>query len=76
MYYRRQDILIDGKIVAKLFKFQNKKFKGIKFFTPEDLNLQLGLMSHNKNYVIKPHFHINKKIIKQMCEILIIFPKT
>jgi len=74
MYYKRQNILIDGKIVAKLFKFQNKKFKGIKFFTPEDLNLQLGLMSHNKNYVIKPHFHINKKkIIKQMCEILIIF---
>ena len=66
MYYSHQDILIDKEIVAKIFRFQNKKFKGIKFFTPNDLNLQLGLMSHNKNYVIKPHSHVNKKkIIKQ-----------
>ena len=74
MYYSHQDILIDKKIVAKVFRFQNKKFKGIKFFTPSNLNLQLGLMSHNKNYIIKPHSHINKKkIIKYMSEVLIIF---
>ena len=74
MYYGHQDILIDKKIVAKVFRFQNKKFKGIKFFTPNNLNLQLGLMSHNKNHIIKPHFHINKKkIIKHMSEVLIIF---
>jgi len=74
MYYSHQDILIDKKIVAKVFRFQNKKFKGIKFFTPNNLNLQLGLMSHNKNYIIKPHSHINKKkIIKYMSEVLIIF---
>jgi mannose-6-phosphate isomerase-like protein (cupin superfamily) len=74
MYYSHQDILIDKEIVAKVFRFQNKTFKGIKFFTPNNLNLQLGLMSHNKNYIIKPHSHINtKKIIKHMSEILIIF---
>jgi len=31
-------------------------------------------MSHSKNHIIKPHFHINRsKIIKQMSELLIIF---
>jgi hypothetical protein len=74
MYYLPQDIYIDGDLVAKVFRFQNKKFRGIKFFTPSNLNLQIGLMSHSKNHIIKPHSHINKKkIVKQMSEILIIF---
>ena len=31
-------------------------------------------MSHNKNHIIQPHIHINKKkIIKDMSELLIIF---
>ena len=34
-------------------------------------------MAHQKNHIIKPHFHINrKKIIKQMSELLIIFSGT
>ena len=74
MYYNQQDIKIDNEIVAKVLRFQKKKFKGIKFFTQNNLNLQLGLMSHNKNHIIKAHSHINKKkIIKQMSEVLIIF---
>ena len=74
MNFLTKDILVDNKIVAKVFKYSNKKFKGIKFFTAADLNMQIGLMAHSKNHIIKPHFHINrKKIIKQMSELLIIF---
>ena len=74
MNYKDEDILVDKTLIAKVFRFQNKKFKGIKFFTPNHFNLQLGLMAHQKNHIINPHIHINrKKIIKHMSELLIIF---
>ena len=74
MYFSIKNIFVDKKIVAKVFKYQNKSFKGIKFFTASNLNMQVGLMGHSKNHIIKPHFHINrKKIVKQMSELLIIF---
>ena len=73
MYFETKNILIEGKLVAKVFKYNNKKFKGIKFFTPNTFNFQVGLMAHGKNHIIKPHFHINrKKIIKNMSELLIL----
>ena len=61
MFYKDHNIIIDKKIVAKAFKFQKKKFDGIKFFTPNKYNMQVGLMSHSKNHIIQPHVHINKK---------------
>jgi len=74
MYFSIKNITVDNKIVAKVFKYKIKSFKGIKFFTASSLNMQVGLMGHSKNHIIKPHFHINrKKIIKQMSELLIIF---
>ena len=74
MYFSIKNIFVDKKIVAKVFKYQNKSFKGIEFFTASNLNMQVGLMGHSKNHIIKPHFHINrKKIVKQMSELLIIF---
>jgi hypothetical protein len=74
MFYKDHNITINKKIVAKVFKYQKKKFDGIKFFTPNKYNMQVGLMSHNKNHIIQPHIHINKKkIIKDMSELLIIF---
>ena len=74
MYFSIKNITVDKKIVAKVFKYQNKSFKGIEFFTANNLNMQIGLMGHSKNHIIKPHFHINrKKIVKQMSELLIIF---
>ena len=51
-----KEIIVDNKIVAKVFKYKNKKFKGIKFFTPSHLNMQIGIMSHTKNHIIKPHY--------------------
>jgi cupin fold WbuC family metalloprotein len=74
MHFSTRNIIIDKKIVAKVFKYNKKNFKGIEFFTASSLNMQIGLMAHSKNHIIKPHFHINrKKIIKQMSELLIIF---
>lgn len=74
MFFETKNIFIDSKIVAKVFRHKKKIFKGIKFFTKNSLNFQLGLMVHNKNHIIQPHFHINKKkIIKNMSELLIIF---
>lgn len=74
MFYKDHNITINKKIVAKVFKYQKKKFDGIKFFTPNKYNMQVGLMSHSKNHIIQPHIHINKKrIIKDMSELLIIF---
>ena len=74
MNFLIKNIIIDKKIVAKVFRYNKKKFKGIKFFTPNSLGIQVGSMNHSKNHIIKPHFHINrKKIIKEMSELLIIF---
>jgi hypothetical protein len=63
MNFLVKNIIIDKKIVAKVFRYKKKKFNGIKFFTPSDLNMQIGSMSHGKNHIIKPHFHINRKKI-------------
>ena len=74
MNFIQKNVIVDKKIVAKVFRYNKQKFSGIKFFTSSDLNFQVGLMAHHKNHIIKPHFHINrKKIIKQMSELLIIF---
>jgi len=74
MNFQVKNIIIDNKVVAKVFKYKNENFKGINFFTSNDLNMQIGIMGHSKNHIIKPHFHINrKKIIKEMSELLIIF---
>lgn len=74
MFYSIKKIKINNEIVAKFFKFRKKKFKGIKFFTPNSENLQIGLMSHPINHIIQPHFHKNKKkIIKNMSELLIMY---
>ena len=69
-----ENIQVNKKIVAKIFRYKKKKFKGVKFFTSKDLNLQVGYMSHNSNHEIKPHYHLKRgKIIKDMSEFLIIF---
>ena len=74
MNFKVKNIIVEKKIVAKVFKYTKKKLKGVHFFTPNNLNFQIGSMSHSKNHIIKPHFHINRsKIIKQMSELLIIF---
>lgn len=74
MYYNLKKIKDGNKLIAKVFKYSSKKFKGIKFFTPSNLSFQVGLMSHPTNHKIHPHFHLNrKKIIKHMSEFLIIF---
>ena len=48
------------KLLAIIVRKQYKKKKGISFFTPNNLNLQCGFMSHKKNYKIKPHLHLKR----------------
>ena len=74
MYFSVENIKIDKKTVAKVFKYKKKKFRGIKFFTSKELNLQVGFMSHKSQHNIQPHYHLKRgKIIKDMSEFLIIF---
>ena len=74
MYYNLKNIKNGKKVIAKVFKYSSKKFKGIKFFTPSDLSFQVGLMSHPSKHKIHPHSHLSSnKIIKHMSEFLIIF---
>ena len=48
MYFSIKNIFVDKKNVAKVFKYQNKSFKGIKFFTANNLNMQIRLMGTPK----------------------------
>tara|TARA_B100000579_G_C22812386_1_gene845947 strand:- start:1362 stop:1769 length:408 start_codon:yes stop_codon:yes gene_type:complete len=74
MFFNIENIFVDKKKVAKIFRYKKKKFKGIKFFTSKELNLQVGFMSHNSKHKIQPHYHLKRgKIIKDMSEFLIIF---
>ena len=74
MDYKVENIIIEKKLVSKIFRFTKKKFSGVKFFTENKLDMQVGFMSHNTDHIITPHLHINrKKIIKNMSEFLIIF---
>ena len=74
MYYQIEDIFVKRKLVAKVFRYNNKKFSGIKFFTENNLEFQVGLMSHNAKHRIIPHSHKNhKKVVSNMSEFLIIF---
>ena len=72
MFFSVENIKIDKKTVAKVFKYKKKKFKGIKFFTSKDLNLQVGFMSHKSQHSIQPHYHLKRgKIIKDMSEFIL-----
>jgi|TARA_B110000305_G_C18833885_1_gene357006 cupin fold WbuC family metalloprotein len=74
MNFKVKNINIDNEVVAKVFKYKKLNFKGINFFTENNLNFQVGLMAHKKNHKIEPHYHLNKKKkIKSMSEFLIIF---
>lgn len=49
-----------GKIIAIVFK-KSLRAKGVKFLTPVDYTLQLGLLEHPKGKILDDHIH-NPKI--------------
>lgn len=49
-----------GKVIAHVFR-SSLRSKGVSFLTPQDYTLQLGLIEHPSNYVIRSHAH-NQKI--------------
>lgn len=55
-----QEIKYEGKILAMVF---SKKIKadGVKFLTPSDYPLQVGLLDHKKGKSVPPHIHRDLK---------------
>ena len=52
-----QKIIKKGKkIIAIVFK-KNIKTKGVRFLTPENYTLQVGLLAHPGGKIIKDHIH-------------------
>lgn len=45
-----------SKVIAVIFS-KNIKAKGVKFLTPEEYTLQLGLLVHPKGKILKDHIH-------------------
>jgi hypothetical protein len=50
----------NGKVLALVFK-KGLKANGVKFLTPNEYTLQLGLLEHSKGKILKDHMH-NQKI--------------
>lgn len=45
-----------GKILAHIFK-KELKSEGVKFLTPNEYSLQLGLLEHKKGVILRDHQH-------------------
>ena len=67
-------IIIEKKLCALIFNSYDLKIdNGIKFLTPPNINLQLGIMHHKKSHKILPHYHKSqKRVINKTTEVLII----
>jgi len=67
-------IIIENKLCAIIFNSDDLKInKGVKFLTPSNTNLQLGIMHHQTGHKILPHYHkTQKRIIHKTTELLII----
>jgi len=50
----------NGKIIALIFK-RSIKSDGVRFLTPENYTLQLGLLEHPKGRILEDHMH-NPKV--------------
>jgi Fe-S-cluster containining protein len=58
-----EKIIHDKKLYALIIKKYHSKKNGINFFTPNYFPQQLGFMKHDKNKLIKPHYH-KKRLTK------------
>ncbi|MFA6635520.1 MAG: WbuC family cupin fold metalloprotein [Candidatus Omnitrophota bacterium] len=54
-----------GNIIAIVIR-EKDRFEGIKFFTPSNFSQQVGLLTHKKGSIVKPHVH---KLIERKVEI-------
>ncbi|EKD80032.1 MAG: hypothetical protein ACD_40C00213G0016 [uncultured bacterium] len=52
----RREVKYQGRILAIIFS-HNLKSKGVSFLTPNDYTLQLGLIEHPANTVVRDHVH-------------------
>lgn len=56
MYMKSKTIIHDGKTIAIVF-FKEIKADGVKFLTPPNYTLQLGLIEHQKGKIVRNHIH-------------------
>lgn len=60
----------NGEIIALIIR-KSLEIEGVKFFTPEDFNFQLGVLQHKAGTKIKPHIHKDQtKLINCTQEVL------
>lgn len=60
----------DGTSFALVLR-RNIKTEGVKFFSSDDMSLQLGILKHKQGANVKPHIHRpTKKIINNVQEVL------
>ena len=52
-------VKINNELISIIIK-SDYYDEGIKFFTPDSFELQLGYMNRKKNYIINPHIHSKK----------------
>lgn len=52
----QKTVSCEGKIIAHVF-FSNISSDGVKFLTPPEYTLQLGLIQHPKGKIIRNHIH-------------------
>ena len=57
-------IIYQKKLLAYIVDEKNFLKQGVDFVTPNYFSLQLGFISHKKNYFIKPHTH--KKFLRKI----------
>ena len=67
-----EKIVSNGKLIAIIIRhLYIEDIDDIKFVTEKENSLQLGILNHRKNYIIKPHIHCNsQKIINDVQEML------
>ena len=55
--YISESVFDKKKLIAIIFRYKKKIFKGVNFLTSKSLALQIGTMNHPKNHKIIPHYH-------------------
>lgn len=65
------EIIENDGISFALILRRNIKTEGVKFFSSDDMSLQLGILKHKQGANVKPHIHKpTKKIINNVQEVL------
>ena len=63
----------NGSVYGMILRSDYQMSEGIKFFTKETSEFQMGFMNRACGYIVKPHLHISQqRAIKNTSEVLIV----